>query len=271
MNNNNDNTFDRFIDLTLAGESPSESEFAALAKARGYASTEDMALQVELAATEVMLATSDIDEASMPDRLREKVLVESTQFAKIRNTVTSLDARRSQAKPAVTKTNWAQGLGWAAAAALLIALIIRPSTDGTSPAAQLQPVAFTAEQSLEALRTATGTVTLPWATPESIGYESVTGEVIWNDEEQKGFLRLANMPANNPLVSQYQLWIVDPDRDSNPVDGGVFDIVADNSEVLIPIDAKLPVIAPAAFAITREQPGGVVVSKGPLLVIAAAS
>ena len=77
------------------------------------------------------------------------------------------------------------------------------------------------------------------------------------------------MPVNDPGISQYQLWIVDPDRDANPVDGGVFDIPSGQGTVVIPVDAKLAVDKPAAFAITREKPGGVVVSQGPLLVVAA--
>ncbi len=79
---------------------------------------------------------------------------------------------------------------------------------------------------------------------------------------------LTGMPANDPAASQYQLWLVDPERDNNPVDGGVFDVPAGASSVVIPIDAKLAVSNPRIFAITREQPGGVVVSKGPLLVVA---
>ena len=81
---------------------------------------------------------------------------------------------------------------------------------------------------------------------------------------------LTGMPVNDPATSQYQLWVVDPERDGNPVDGGVFDIPPGVSTVVIPIDAKLAVNDPVAFAITREQPGGVVVSKGPLLVVASA-
>ena len=60
---------------------------------------------------------------------------------------------------------------------------------------------------------------------------------------------------------------MDPDRDRHPVDGGVFD-VSGKGEVVIPIRAVLPVHGPSAFAITLEQPGGVVVSDGPLLVVA---
>ena len=72
----------------------------------------------------------------------------------------------------------------------------------------------------------------------------------------------SGIPANDPTQAQYQLWIVDPARDPDaPVDGGVFDIPADGSPVVIPIAAKLALNNPQAFVITLEQPGGVVKSK----------
>jgi len=58
---------------------------------------------------------------------------------------------------------------------------------------------------------------------------------------------------------QYQLWIVDPKRDSKPVDGGIFDIKNDG-EVLIAIKPKLSISNPTLFAVTIEKPGGVVVA-----------
>ena len=95
--------------------------------------------------------------------------------------------------------------------------------------------------------------------------------MVWSESKQQGYLRLANMPVNDPARVQYQLWIVDPERDGkHPVDGGVFN-VSSTGEIIIPIQAKLPIRSPKAFAITAEQPGGVVVSAGPLLVVAAAS
>jgi hypothetical protein len=109
-------------------------------------------------------------------------------------------------------------------------------------------------------------VTVPWSqTTED--FSEVRGDVVWSTERQEGYMRLAAMPANDARVAQYQLWIVDPERDQEPVDGGVFDVVG-TGEVIVPIAAKLQVVAPAAFAITREKPGGVVVSEGPLLVVA---
>ncbi len=99
--------------------------------------------------------------------------------------------------------------------------------------------------------------------------KSVTGDVVWSSSYQQGFMRLIGMPVNDPLQEQYQLWIIDPLRDDEPVDGGVFD-VSEAGEVIIPIQAKLRVTKPTAFAITIEKPGGVVVSKQdrlPLLAV----
>lgn len=98
-------------------------------------------------------------------------------------------------------------------------------------------------------------------------FAEASGEVIWDPELQEGFMRLVGLPVNDPKVSQYQLWIIDPARGEIPVDGGVFDV--DGGEIWVPIDAKLDVPGPEVFAITSEVPGGVVVSKGPLLLTAA--
>ena len=71
-----------------------------------------------------------------------------------------------------------------------------------------------------------------------------------------------SIPVNYPSQEQYQLWIVDPDRDADSlVDGGVFDIPGDATSAVIPITAKLPLSNPRAFVITLEQPGGVVKSR----------
>jgi hypothetical protein len=157
--------------------------------------------------------------------------------------------------------------GWYLAAALALAFVLlRPdATVDTQGPATLVSIA---EQRGVLLQDA-NTIVLPWAAPDAEGYQAVTGDVVWNTARQQGFLRLAGMPANDSARSQYQLWIVDPARDAEPVDGGVFDVPASTGEVIVPINAKLRVLDPAAFAITAEQPGGVVVSEGPLLVVAA--
>ena len=98
-----------------------------------------------------------------------------------------------------------------------------------------------------------------------------TGNVVWDGKTQKGFLEVSGLPQNNPSQKQYQLWIVDPDRThKEPVDGGVFDVLADGT-VLVPIKAALNLREPTVFAVTEEPPGGVVVSekgrRGEFLVV----
>ncbi len=88
-----------------------------------------------------------------------------------------------------------------------------------------------------------------------------SGEVVWSDETQSGFMTFRGLPVNDSESTQYQLWIFDGARSlDKPVDGGVFDIPPGSDEVVVPIDAKILVHQAAAFAVTVEKPGGVVVS-----------
>ena len=137
-------------------------------------------------------------------------------------------------------------LGWAAAACFALVLFV--SSEG--PIAELS-----LDEQRQALLTDQKTVQLSFAGTEN--FSELEGDVVWTDDSQTGFMRLSGLLANN----QYQLWIVDPERDERPVDGGVFDIPAGGGDVVVPIRAALRVDQPVAFVITVEQPGGVVVSK----------
>ena len=95
------------------------------------------------------------------------------------------------------------------------------------------------------------------------------GDVVWNSDKQEGYMKLSNIKVNDPSKSQYQLWIVDPKRDSKPVDGGVFDL-SDGKDIIVPIKATLPIDKPDAFVITEEKPGGVVVSDQKRIIAIAA-
>ena len=111
----------------------------------------------------------------------------------------------------------------------------------------------------------------------------VIGDVVWCDALNKGYMRISGLAVNDPSLKQYQLWIFDatnPTGDlpqfgegllsQRPIDGGVFNIDTDG-EIIIEINAKLLVEQAAAFAITVEPPGGVVVSdrsRVPLLALA---
>ncbi|MFN7290367.1 MAG: anti-sigma factor domain-containing protein [Pirellula sp.] len=119
------------------------------------------------------------------------------------------------------------------------------------------------------LATATDVQQVQWAPGKTPFNDPVSGDVVWSNESQNGFMRFVGMPINDSTREQYQLWIIDPGRDDVPIDGGVFDIDS-TGEVIIPISAKLRVVSPVAFAITVEKPGGVVVSKQERLPLLAA-
>ena len=165
-------------------------------------------------------------------------------------------APRSYTRRAAGRANWPARWGWAAASAMVLAWIVtavllpRPASIPFSAMVQSAPDA----------------VTLPWRS-EISGYEQVQGGIVWSDSLQAGEMRFAGLPPNDPAEQQYQLWIVDPDRFEHPVDGGVFDASPDG-DFVVPMDAKLAVEGPVAFAVTLEQRGGVVVSNGPLLLVA---
>ena len=273
---------DRLLDLLAArateGLSPEhERELDALLAAND--DQDPLAMDLAAAAAANAFAVQGGRGGNVPAGLKERLLAEANRHFASRPsssaTVTDLGearARRRASEKAVDKAATGGGfgtfnrLGWAAAAVLRVALVVVNRPEVEAPA----PQAVSAEARAEALESESGSIVVPWNPPEIADYAAVTGDVVWNNQTQKGYMRLAGMPANDPAVAQYQLWIVDPDRDSRPVDGGVFDIPAGGGEVVIPIDAKLGIINPQAFAITLEQPGGVVVSDGPLLVVASA-
>ena len=97
------------------------------------------------------------------------------------------------------------------------------------------------------------------------------GDVVWSPARQQGTMRFRGLAANDPTVAQYQLWIFDAERDeAYPVDGGVFDVTSAAGDVFVRIDPRLRVSRATAFAITVEQPGGVVVSSRKRLPLLAA-
>lgn len=237
---------------------------------RDYPSVDPDCFEHAAAAAAVVFCRRDTGRVRMPAALKQRILLQarSDPATPGGGDVVYLDQRRAPAQPETepARRPWLSGqaVGWYAAAALALVLVLpRPET-GTPLDQTL------AEQRAALLATATDAITVPWTESEQAGYEQVAGDVVWSDATQQGFLRLVGLPTNQPTVAQYQLWIIDPDRDDVPVDGGVFDVTSDG-QVLVPINAKLTVMDPKAFALTLEQPGGVVVSDGPLLVVAASA
>lgn len=160
---------------------------------------------------------------------------------------------------------------FAAAACLALAvgavLWARGQRPGDGPAVA---TVLPAEARAELLASAGDAATLAWKLTGDAAATAAAGDVVWSASKQRGFMRFQGLAPNDPKVAQYQLWIFDKLRDDKyPVDGGVFD-VSSTGEVIVPISAKLPVGDAVLFAVTVEQPGGVVVSKRERIVVTAA-
>lgn len=162
--------------------------------------------------------------------------------------------------------------GWAVAARRPA-----PSADLAPPAASIVvaatpsaapcPTASPAEP-IDRVAAAPDVVRRAWSATKDEAARGASGEVVWSDAEQRGYMRIRGLAKNDAARVQYQLWIFDMDRDDRyPVDGGVFDVAGE--DVVVPIDAKVHVGRATLFAITVEKPGGVVVSKRERIVLAA--
>lgn len=106
--------------------------------------------------------------------------------------------------------------------------------------------------------------------PDKLVGAGAGGTIVWSSDLQQGVLTLRGLAANDPTVEQYQLFIVDRKREGPPVDGGVFNVPAGKDELQLAVDAKLLIGDPAAFVITVERPGGVVVSRQERVAMVAA-
>lgn len=244
----------RLLDLAAdraLGELSSEEqrELDALLAEHG----DDALLELELAAAELELGHfDDLDEQAaepLPAALRARLVSEGEALVSART-----PARLPTSTPAPRPTSAAPWL-LAAAAAVLAVVGWWPRASGPSDTLQLYAT----------LRADPSAIVHDWAATEHS--PGAGGEVVWSQDRQRGVMSIRGLFANDPTIEQFQLWIIDGTQE-HPIDGGVFDVVGD--EVLIPIDAKLAVADPKAFAVTVEKPGGVVVSAQERVVLLAA-
>lgn len=225
---------------------------------------------------------------AMPAAVRERVLRSGIEQvatnALVRSGVLPSGAMSMPSDPpgtgsgAVTSMGLVHWAGWVAAIAASVALLLslrngidRPASVITSPLLEMleeQGAGVDDERWGELLRMG-DSIVLMWKAGPTPLENPAAGGIIWNQSRQFGLMRFEGLPVNDPATEQYQLWIIDPQRDQHPVDGGVFDI-PDARRSIVRVQAKLPVIAPTAFAITIEKPGGVVVSDQSRLPLIAA-
>jgi len=205
----------------------------------------------------------------LPDKLHKKLIFDADRYFANQSMEPSSpasnlehDVVQARGEETLNRREAFAWLGLAAALLLAVTLWVSSPSDVVRTASVEQQRERLIEEADDVLQ-------VSWTAGKTPFQEDVSGDVLWSNAKQAGFMRFKGMPVNDPSVEQYQLWIVDPKRDEQPIDGGVFDI-GSSGEVVIPIDSKLRVIAPDAFAVTIEQPGGVVVSSQerlPLLAV----
>jgi hypothetical protein len=245
------------------------------------AAASDYLRQLEHATAAITLAAAT-DAEPLPTALAQRLVTQANEhFATSASAgkVVGLDSARGAAasRESTLAANRGGAYGWLAAAACLVLAIfgwVRSPSPPAAPMAQqpppptaiVPPVAQpvtppTAAEERAALLAKADTLKAALGATKDPAAAGVTGDVVWDPATQRGFLHFSGLAANDPAVHQYQIWIFDGARDKRfPVDGGVFDIPANTSDVVIPIRAALMVHKPAAFAVTVEKPGGVVVS-----------
>jgi hypothetical protein len=213
-----------------------------------------------LAAAAVHLALAGPPE-EMPAALAERLDLMALAFTP------TASPRPAGARKPGGRAAWAQWGGWAVAAGLLgvaawalaakprvvekpvevVKIVEVPKEPAPPPPLPKQREDFVAK-----------------AKPETFAGDkkSVSGNIVWSDKDQVGYMEVKGLPPLEPGAGTYQLWIVDADRKgSPPVDGGVFKVKPDGT-ALVPIRPPIQVKHAVAFAITKEkEPGGVVVSE----------
>ncbi len=235
------------------------------------------------------IGLSNLKIVPLPDNLRSKILADSASYLnpaqssqnasnydRDRNLTIPVSAPKAvrHTVPVTEKRPFWQWLGWgfaAAACALLIANLWLTRFQKVSEIAKNPQVVETPVPQLtesakrdQLVSAAPDLVKSVLETPK--GAQSITGEVVWSNSLQKGYVTFRGLPANDPAKETYQLWIVDENQDpKTPVNGGIFNAQA-NGEIIVPINAELKIKKPKLFAVTQEKPGGVVVSKQEKLI-----
>jgi anti-sigma-K factor RskA len=224
---------------------------------------------LELTAAKLGLIGID-QSAEIPSHLFEKIVADSRRHVAAEENVFTAPRGTvlTEAPAGGGLWNW---LGWAVAAAACVALAVNIYTtrqdtglvagDKPTPTPAIEEKLTPAQLRQRLIDTEQTLARGDWSKGNFKESEAISGDVVWSDAKQTGYLRVSGLPVNDKTKAQYQLWIFeDGALEKFPKDGGVFD-VNENGEVIIPIDAKIAVKNPKAFAITLEKPGGVVVSE----------
>ncbi len=268
----------RLFDLMVkqATEGLSETEQRELQQLSGDYPGEPERIELTVAATELAMNEQfGADQASpvVPDSLRQRLNQDAERFFSAPSNHTggkSLDSTGQPGASGGSRLTPVSTIGRPVTKREILAIVIAAAClllvfTGLNPMAWDvtggSKVAATPQQRLNALLASPpdDLIRLDWI---PVNDANVSGQVVWSDQQQTGFMVFKDLDANDPRQRQYQLWVFDTDEDQKyPVDGGVFNIANAGQRSVIPIDARIPVDKAVQFAITVERPGGVVVSE----------
>ena len=221
------------------------------------------------------MVSVDLDSNAPEEFLPRGVMTRRTQPGAVVRSVVGRVARQVKR---LDGTKMRDKLTWfvAAASLLLLAMFIRQKpaailVDDQEQASELaveQPSIELVDELVPVMRqrqafiqTAPDLLKLNWRPAEvGAGSEDVSGDVVWSDLRQEGFMTFSGMPINDPNQFRYQAWIFNKDINQRfPVDGGIFDIDS-RDQSIVPLSPHLKIDQAVQFMVTQEQPSGAVVS-----------
>ncbi len=135
--------------------------------------------------------------------------------------------------------------------------IIKTPEPARTPVKTPAPILTLAQKREQLIADAPDIIQTNWTSAKDD--KRVLGDVVWSNAQQKGYVRLRDMPVLDASKETYQLWIIDERNEKTPVSGGIFNVTRPG-EIIIPINAQLRINKPKLFAVSKEKAGGVKVS-----------
>jgi hypothetical protein len=244
-----DRVFELLADRATQGLSPIEAaELHALFEGDP---AKDDSLDLAAAALDLAFLTGNIEPA--PASVLKSLSAMGNTWSQGQAASAPRATRPFASRPQADRWKFAAWSGWLAAAAAIVLAFAGWWSQGAARSAPADALRLL-------MARATDLQSIPWTPGPSEAPQGVTGEVVWSNSCQEGYMVFRNMKPNDPAAEQFQLWIFDAARDERyPVDGGVFDITA-GGECIVPIRPGVRIDNATLFAVTIERPGGVVVS-----------
>ncbi|MEX0876205.1 MAG: hypothetical protein WD114_01990, partial [Phycisphaerales bacterium] len=153
----------------------------------------------EAAAAEIDLDHARSQPADMPQGLLDKL------YAEIPGTPETRPGKPSarSVAPIAARLTW---IPWTLAAASIALATVVMLSNNQAP----RPSPAQARQELIQQTAPEELLRYTWTATDDPAVEgAVTGDLVWDDVTQRGYMKISGLAVNDPAQSQYQLWIFD--------------------------------------------------------------